>query len=105
MLFEVKSKKFGDQLVRIDDEAWPQVKEYHWVVMCEKTVLNLKIFARVTVCMNKTKTVYLDQLILGIEKMPVFADIIHRDGDAMNHCKANLRYFGKKLEEENNNAL
>jgi len=100
MVFIVKSKRFGDQVVTIDDCDREKVAEYHWSVRCEKSTLNLLIVSRVHVGFKKTKSIRLDQLILGIKKMPRLADIIHRDGNPMNFHKENLRYFGKRLEEE-----
>lgn len=99
MVFIVKSKKFGDQVVTIDDEDRARVNAYHWSVRCEKSALNLLIVSRFYVGFKKTKSIRLDQLILGIKKMPRLADIIHRDGDPMNFQRANLRYIGKEPEE------
>ncbi len=99
MVFIVKSKRFGDQVVTIDDCDREKVAEYHWSVRCEKSTLNLLIVSRVHVGFKKTTEVRLDQLILGITKMPRLADILHRDDNPMNFRKDNLRYFGKELEE------
>lgn len=100
MVFIVKSKRYGDQVVTIDDEDRARVNAYHWSVRCEKSPINLLIVSRINVGFKKTAEVRLDQVILGIKKMPRLADIIHRDENPMNHCKDNLRYFGKKLEDE-----
>jgi len=102
MVFIVKSKRFGDQIVKIDDEDRLLASKYHWSVRCEKSTLNLVIYTRVHTGVKKTRSLRLDQLVLGIEKMPFLADIIHIDDDSANCQKANLRYFGKKPEEGNN---
>lgn len=104
MVFIVKSKKFGDQVVKIDDEDRALAEKYRWAVRCEKSALNLIVYARVNVGVTSTKSIRLDQLVLGIDKMPFLADIIHLDGDAANCQKANLKYFGK-IPEGKNNAL
>lgn len=100
LVFIVKSKRYGDQVVTIDDRDQTKVNEYHWSVTCEKSALNLLIVSRFYVGVKKTRSIRLDQLILGIKKMPRLADIIHRDGDPMNFRRDNLRYIGKKLEDE-----
>lgn len=102
MVFWITKKGIGTQAVTIDDEDWPRVKEYTWHIRRERPCLDLRVFTRIAVKgQEHTTELRLDQLILGIKKMPRLADIIHKDDNMLNSRKENLLYIGQSLENWN----
>lgn len=100
MVFWITKKGLGTQAVAVDDEDWPRVQNYTWYIRREKPNLDLRVFTRIPADgLKHTTELRLDQFILGIEKMPRLADIIHKDDNLLNCRKENLLFIGQTPEQ------
>jgi hypothetical protein len=88
MIVEVKSKKYKNQTVLIDDEDGPRVKEYEWYLSPARGETAPFIYTRVWGGKHKTKQLKLQRFIM--QDIPDQADIGHKDGNFLNNKKENL---------------
>jgi hypothetical protein len=88
MVFTVKSKKYNNQTVIIDDEDWLRVKEYTWYLSPARGEVSPFIFTLVWGGKHKTRKLKLHSFIM--QDTPDQTDVGHKDGNFLNNRKANL---------------
>lgn len=92
MVFVVKSRKYGNKTVIIDDEDWPRVSEYTWHYAPEKKGRDAFIFTSVWGGPGgKKKQLKLQRFIM--RHIPERTDVGHFDENSLNNKKENLRLY------------
>lgn len=88
MEFKLKSPKYGEKIVYIDDEDKELVEKYHWNILFVRG--SFYVTSHITVKKHKYKTIKLHRLVMGVLGTPKI-HIDHKDNDGLNNVKDNLR--------------
>jgi hypothetical protein len=95
--FTVYSKRYGNQIVEVDDEDYDIVKEHTWFVSYGGCSVNatkkLRIRGEIVVD-GLRKAVYLHNLIVPFDR------VRHIDGNYLNNKKNNLIAYGRRTLEK-----
>lgn len=93
----IKSKKYGERIVLIDDEDYDKIKGHVWRLLHQKDGDTEYVQTNI-IKKHPTKTMRMHIMIMGRKEGMV---IDHIDGNGLNNQKANLRFCTQGRNTQN----